>query len=62
MGRDICRSGLNPVDVGGTLLTLALVVDITGREQVEERFRIAVESAPSSLLMSNSEKQVERGR
>ena len=50
--------GLNPVDVGGTLLTLATVVDITEREQAEERFRIAVESAPSGMLMTNSEGQI----
>jgi len=43
--------GLNPIKTGEGAFVLAAVVDITERKRAEERFRLAVESAPSAMLM-----------
>lgn len=50
--------GLNPVESDGELITLATVVDITAREMAEERFRTAVESAPSGMLMTDAQGRI----
>jgi PAS domain S-box-containing protein len=43
--------GLNPLQTGQGSFVLAAVVDITERKRAEERFRLAVESAPNAMLM-----------
>lgn len=43
--------GLNPIQTQEGAFVLAAVVDITERKRAEERFRLAVESAPSAMLM-----------
>jgi PAS domain S-box-containing protein len=49
--------GLNPLQTRDGSFVLAAVVDITERKRAEERFRLAVESAPNAMLMVD-----ERGR
>src|SRR2546430_6541889 len=43
--------GLNPLETDEGLFVLASVVDITARKRAEARFRAAVESAPSGMVM-----------
>jgi PAS domain S-box-containing protein len=43
--------GLNPVERDTGRFVLASVIDITERKQAETRFRAAVESAPSGMVM-----------
>jgi PAS domain S-box-containing protein len=43
--------GLNPLKTAEGSFVLAAVVDITERKRAEERFRLAVESAPNAMLM-----------
>jgi PAS domain S-box-containing protein len=50
--------GLNPVLTDDGLLVVGSVVDITQRKRAEERFRLAVESAPSAMVMSNNAGQI----
>src|SRR5205823_11182484 len=43
--------GLNPIETDEGFFVLASVVDITARKRAEARFRAAVESAPSGMVM-----------
>jgi PAS domain S-box-containing protein len=43
--------GLNPITIKKGKFVLAAVVDITERKKAEDRFRLAVESAPNAMLM-----------
>lgn len=43
--------GLNPIVTDEGTLVLASVVDISARKRAEARFRVAVESAPSGMVM-----------
>src|SRR6202007_1495198 len=43
--------GLNPIRTESGTLVLSAIVDITERSQAEERFRLAVESSPSAMVM-----------
>src|SRR6266513_813897 len=43
--------GLNPLETDEGFFVLASVVDITARKRAEARFRAAVESAPSGMVM-----------
>jgi PAS domain S-box-containing protein len=43
--------GLNPVQTTEGRFVLGTVLDITERKQAEERFRLAVEAAPSAMVM-----------
>lgn len=43
--------GLNPLTTAQGSFVLAAVVDITERKRAEERFRLAVQSAPNAMLM-----------
>src|SRR5205823_11212219 len=43
--------GLNPIETDEGVFVLASVVDITARKRAEARFRAAVESAPSGMVM-----------
>ena len=43
--------GLNPIETDEGVFVLASVVDITARQRAEARFRAAVESAPSGMVM-----------
>jgi len=45
--------GLNPIQTAKGSFVLAVVVDITERKRDEERFRMAVESAPNAMLMAD---------
>ena len=46
--------GLTPVATEEGLFVLASIVDISGRRRAEARFRAAVESSPSGMLMVDS--------
>ena len=43
--------GLNPIETDEGAFVLASVVDISARKRAEERFRVAVESAPNGMVM-----------
>lgn len=45
--------GLSPIDTADGPVVLASIVDITERKRAEERFRLAVESAPNAMVMVN---------
>jgi PAS domain S-box-containing protein len=45
--------GLNPIHTAQGLVVLASIVDISERKRAEKRFRLAVESAPSAMIMVN---------
>jgi PAS domain S-box-containing protein len=51
--------GLTPVRSSEGLFVLSAVVDITERMQAQERFRLAVESSPSGMIMVNAEGTIE---
>src|SRR2546430_87301 len=51
--------GLNPLETDEGFFVLASVVDITARKRAEARFRAAVESAPSGMVMINREGTIE---
>ena len=46
--------GLNPIDTDEGLFVLSAIVDTTERKRLEDRFRAAVESAPTAMVMINS--------
>jgi len=50
--------GLNPLKTGDGSFVLAAVVDITERKRAEERFRLAVESAPNAMLMVDDQGRI----
>jgi PAS domain S-box-containing protein len=43
--------GLNPIETDDGLLVLSIIIDITERKRLEDRFRAAVESAPTAMVM-----------
>jgi PAS domain S-box-containing protein len=43
--------GLNPIRTDRGMLVLSAIVDITERQRAEKRFRLAIESAPSGMVM-----------
>src|SRR5688572_18877564 len=43
--------GLNPIRTAQGTLVLSAIVDITERQRAERRFRLAIESAPSGMVM-----------
>jgi protein-histidine pros-kinase len=43
--------GLNPIRTPQGTLVLSAIVDITERQRAEKRFRLAIESAPSGMVM-----------
>lgn len=45
--------GLSPIETADGPAVLASIVDITERKRAEERFRVAVESAPNAMVMVN---------
>ena len=51
-GREIpVEIGLNPLATAEGTFVLASIIDITERKRAEERFRLAVESAPNAMVM-----------
>jgi PAS domain S-box-containing protein len=50
--------GLNPVETEEGTLVLSSIVDITERRRAERRFRLAIESAPSGMVMVDPEGRV----
>jgi PAS domain S-box-containing protein len=50
--------GLNPIETSTGTLVLSAIVDITERKQADERFRLAVESSPSAMVMVASGGQI----
>src|SRR5688572_27490672 len=50
--------GLNPLKTGQGSFVLAAVVDITERKRAEEKFRLAVESAPNAMLMVDDQGKI----
>lgn len=50
--------GLNPVQSDDELLVLGSIVDISERKRAEQRFRLAVESAPSAMVMVNEQGEI----
>jgi len=47
--------GLCPIETGDGPAVVGSIVDITERKRAEERFRLAVESAPNAMVMVNGE-------
>jgi PAS domain S-box-containing protein len=47
--------GLNPIRTDHGMLILSAIVDITERKRAERRFRLAIESAPSGMVMVDRE-------
>ena len=50
--------GLNPIKTAEGSFVLAAIVDITERKRAEERFRVAVESAPNPMVMVNTDGKI----
>jgi PAS domain S-box-containing protein len=50
--------GLTPIETEEGLLVLSAIVDITERKRAEERFRLAVESAPNGMVMIDGEGRI----
>ena len=50
--------GLNPIKTAEGSFVLAAIVDITERKRGEERFRVAVESAPNPMVMVNTDGKI----
>jgi PAS domain S-box-containing protein len=50
--------GLNPIKTSEGSFVLAAIVDITERKRGEERFRVAVESAPNPMVMVNTDGKI----
>jgi PAS domain S-box-containing protein len=45
--------GLNPVNVGESFLVLSTIVDISERKRAEEMLRLAFETCPSGMVMTD---------
>ncbi|HWE98923.1 MAG TPA: PAS domain S-box protein [Caulobacteraceae bacterium] len=50
--------GLNPIQTEEGPMVLSAIVDISGRKQLEERFRQVVESAPNAMVMIGATGQI----
>ncbi len=50
--------GLNPIEIDGKTHVLSSIVDITERKHAEERFRVAVESAPNGMVIVDHEGKI----
>jgi PAS domain S-box-containing protein len=50
--------GLNPIRTDRGMLILSAIVDITERQRAERRFRLAIESAPSGMVMVDQNGQI----
>ena len=50
--------GLNPIRTAEGSFVLAAIVDITERKRAEERFRVAVESAPNPMVMVSTDGKI----
>lgn len=50
--------GSNPIRTAGGMLILSAIVDITERQRAERRFTLAIESAPSGMLMVDQEGKI----
>ena len=50
--------GLNPIETDEGVFVLASVVDITARKRAEARFRAAVESAPSGMVLIDGDGKI----
>ncbi|HVH99599.1 MAG TPA: PAS domain S-box protein [Enhygromyxa sp.] len=50
--------GLNPIRTERGMLILSAIVDITERKRAERRFRLAIESAPSGMVMVDQSGQI----
>jgi PAS domain S-box-containing protein len=50
--------GLTPVATDAGMFVLSTMVDLSARERAEERFRLAVESSPSGMIMIDGEGRI----
>jgi PAS domain S-box-containing protein len=50
--------GLNPIETDEGVKVLSAIVDITSRKQLEDRFRMVVESAPNAMVMIAASGQI----
>jgi protein-histidine pros-kinase len=50
--------GLNPIRTVAGMLVLSAIVDITERQRAERRFRLAIESAPSGMVMVDQDGKI----
>ena len=50
--------GLRPIETPDGAMVMSAIVDITERKQAEERFRLAVESSPSGMVMVDSQGRI----
>ena len=51
--------GLNPIEMQEGTMVLSVIVDISARKRMEERFRKVVESAPNAMVMVNLDGRIE---
>ncbi|GGI82382.1 PAS domain-containing sensor histidine kinase [Legionella impletisoli] len=51
--------GLNPLTIEGVHTVFASIVDITERKRLAQRFELAVESAPTGMIMINRAGEIE---
>ncbi|HKZ79292.1 MAG TPA: PAS domain S-box protein [Pyrinomonadaceae bacterium] len=52
------EASISQTEVRGRKLFTVILRDITGRKRAEERFRLAVESAPNAMVMANEEGKI----
>ena len=51
--------GLSPIETDTGTMVLSAIVDISARKQLEERFRLVVESAPNAMVMIDQKGAIE---
>lgn len=47
--------GLNPIDTDDGIMVLSVIVDISERKRLEQRFRQVVQEAPNAMVMTNKQ-------
>lgn len=50
--------GLNPIETDAGMMVLSVIVDISARKRLEQRFRQVVQEAPNAMIMVNAEGRI----
>lgn len=50
--------GLNPIETDDGMMVLSVIVDISERKRLEQRFRQVVQEAPSAMIMVNQQGKI----